>query len=342
MEDKELTFEDLKQRGIDTSTIKVCRTIRNLAKLERLQLDISDHKNNLNKHLFDYIAYCNRDNGKSDIENVRDFIIEYLSNLQPYMIERFKSQEFDSNIICVLDNLYKISVYIKVDKTQYKELIVSFHESHKNGIAKQNNLIKYNRNEFVPVFADSILSKSNNNYTVKVFIQRGLMILPIELPAWKCQDIWVVRRATIENQLLEWCNTYISDLYTSDLEIEVSKISLFTILQQISFTSYGKDTFSTLSILVDSWNIQNNYISKKAADLALITYAQNLKLSNEQVKELEDLLTDKYSVTSMKNTAHLLQRISDALNYTAIEEDEIDDEMVNAYMVNQLIENNNE
>ena len=55
------------------------------AKLNRIVLDNSTHRSGLNQHLFDYIEYCGLD--------TLTFIKSYLSNLQPYMIERRKDQE---------------------------------------------------------------------------------------------------------------------------------------------------------------------------------------------------------------------------------------------------------
>ena len=58
------------------------------------------------------------------------------------MIERRKDQEKKKSYICVIDNMYRISVYIKVDKSFGEEMIVSFHEDNIRGVAKTNALIK--------------------------------------------------------------------------------------------------------------------------------------------------------------------------------------------------------
>ncbi len=304
----EPTYRDIEDMGIDTSMIKSCKRLRQLAKLDRIRLDNSEHRTGLNKHLFDYISYCGLD--------VLTFIKQYLSNLQPYMIERRKDQEPVRTFLCVIDNLYRISVYIKADARQYEELIISFHEDNKRGIAKSNTLIKRNTHEYVPIFADSILSKieNENKYIVKVLAQRGLKVLPIELPALKCQDIFIVEKRQINMQFLSYCNDYIKDLYTSDLELDYDKIEVFTMLQQISFTSYGNDTFSSISLLIDSLNIQPDYISKQTADFALITFIQNLKLTIEQQEELKDLLRRKYLVSDIKKIDIILNRIEENLS----------------------------
>ena len=273
--------------------------------MDRISLDLSGHRSKLNKHLFDYIEYCGLD--------VLTFIKEYLSNLQPYMIERNKKQEKVDSLICVIDNLYRVSVYIKINSKQFEEIIVSFHENNKNGISRQNNLIMNNTNEFVPIFADSILSICNDTYVVKVISQRGLKVLPIELPARKFKDIFIVRQSSINLQFLDYCNTYIRDLYTSDLDLNFDEIEVFTVLQQISFTSYGRDSFSSISLLIDSLIIQNDIYSKSVADMALITFTQNIKITKEQKEELVYLLETRYKVSSVKRIDEILYRIKDNL-----------------------------
>jgi hypothetical protein len=303
-----LAYEDLSDKGIDTSQIAVCKKIRQLAKLDRISLDETEHRSGLNKHLFDYIEYCGL--------NVLDFIKMYLSNLQPYMIERRKDQEKRKSFICVLDNLYRISVYIKLDSTQFEEVIVSFHEDNKRGVAKSNDIIKVMPSRYVPIFADSVCSHMDEKYVVKVFIQRGLKVFPIEIAAMKCKDVFIVERNGIDQLLLSYCNEYIRDLYTSDLNIDFNQIDVFTMLQQISFTSYGNDVFSSISLLVDSLCAQHDQFSKAVADSALITFVQSLKLTKEQADELKLLLDKKYTVTSIKGIDLILYRVKENLAIT--------------------------
>lgn len=63
--------------------------------------------------------------------------------------------------------------------------------------------------------------------------------------------------------------------------------------------------------------VQHDYISKQAADFALVTFVQSLKLTEEQQEELKALLDTKYMVSDIKHIDIILQRIKDnlALNY---------------------------
>lgn len=310
-ENVELTYQDLEDAGIHTEMIAVTAKLRRLAKLDRVTLDETEHRSGLNKHLFDYIEYCGKD--------VLEFIKEYLSNLQPYMITRNTQQESKDSFICVIDNLYRVSVYIKVDNKQFEEVIVSFHEDNKRGVAKTNSIVKADKEKYVVVFSDCVTSRISdmNKYTVKVFIQRGMLVLPLDLPAVKCKDVFVVEKRVIETQFISYCNDYIRDLYTSDLNLDFDAIEIFSFLQQISFTSYGKDTFSSISLLIDSLCVQNDQYSKAVADMAMVTFVQNLQLTNEQQTELMNLLEEKFKVTSIKGIDNILDRIRPnlALNY---------------------------
>lgn len=304
---REITVDEAEKLGIDLSMAKICRTLRKLAKLDRLKLDETEHRSGLNKHLFHYIEYCG--------ETVLEYVKNYLSNLQPYMIERRKDQEKKKSYICVIDNMYRISVYIKVDKSFGEEMIVSFHEDNIRGVAKTNALIKNKRNRLVPVFADSYgsIDMQNGNVSVKVLAQRGMKVLPLDVIGFKCKDMFIVREADINNQFLNYCNEYIRDLYTSNLNLDFDKIEVFSMLQQISFTSYGRDTFSSVSLLIDSMVSQPDAISRQAEDFALITFVQSLQLTDEQKKELVELLNEKYMVTSIRGIDDILYRVKTAL-----------------------------
>lgn len=115
-------------------------------------------------------------------------------------------------------------------------------------------------------------------------------------------------------QFVSYCNDYIRDLYTSDLDLNFDEIEVFSMLQQISFTSYGKDTFSSISLLIDSLCVQKDSISKSAADFALVTFVSNLKLTEEQRSELMELLEQKFRFTSIKGIDMILSRIEEHMS----------------------------
>lgn len=309
MNDNIITVTEAEENGVSMDMVRICREIRKLAKLDRLKVDETVHRSGLNKHLYSYIEYCGVD--------VKDYIKDYLSNLQPYMLERFYSQEPDNNYICVLDNMYRVSLYIKSDKTFGNKVIVSFHENNKRGIAKENNLIRNKTERFVPVFAEELCARIEGavKEEIKILIQRGMLLLPIRIMGQKCENgVYIVNERDIETPVIEQCNQYLRDMYTSDLDLEaLDKVELFSVLHQISFTSYGNTVFSNISLLIDNLAMQKSVIGKKVADFALVTYVEHLLIDEEQSEELIELLDEKYKVKSQKGIELIIDRIKDGL-----------------------------
>ena len=278
----------------------LAKKLRKLARLNRLRLDESMHASGLNLHLFKYLDYV----GLDKLEYIR----KYLANIQPFMISEIRSQEIFENAVCVLDDFYRISVYIKVDATKGEEMVVSFHENNKGGVAKRNG---FSANlSFVYVFADSIGShmEGTDDYSINFFVTRGVSNFPINVPAVKYDnDGFLVRYTYINNAIIDVANRYLEDLYSSD--VDFSKIELFTSLHQLSFTSYGKDIFSNISIMIDSLFIQPDALGKQIADTALCIYCSTLHLLEKDKKELLSTLKDRYSVNSIRALPQVLERV---------------------------------
>ena len=289
--------------AIDSDLLKqkqLAYKLRRLARLDRISLDESEHASKYNLHLLKYLEYVGLDK--------LDYIKKYLSNIQPFMITEMKSQEKFENAICVLDNYYRISVYIKVDATKGEEVIVSFHENNKNGIAKKNSVIRNNR--YVYVFAESVGSfvESKKTYTINLFVTRGVSTFPINVPATRYdEEGFIVNFTYINNALVDIANRYLEDLYTADLDFE--SVNLFSSLQQLSFTSYGNDTFSNISLLIDSILIQNDYLSKQIADSALCIYCSSLELLDSDKTELLNTLRERFKVNSDKALPQIIERV---------------------------------
>ncbi len=303
---------------IDLSAISICRTIRNLARTRTIKVRDDAHTNKNARNLISYLEYCGI--------GLDDYMTEYLKNLQPYMIERNKREEYSDDIIAILDKVYNISIYIKLNKgndNSNNVTIVSFHEdyTYKNGkpISTKNSVIKheneqYHKAIYVPVFKDSYASINQNDHSafINIYAQRGLLTLKLSVPTkLKCKDVYIVRKSDIEQNFIQYCNTYIEDLYASDLNIadKYSAIQPFTMLQQVSFTSYGKDSFSSLSLLIDSLLEQRDMLSKAAADFAITTYAANLRLNENDKEELLLLLDEKYKIINSPKIPLLIDRV---------------------------------
>ena len=140
-------------------------------------------------------------------------------------------------------------------------------------------------------------------------------MLPIRLMGQRCENgVYVVEERDIETPIIDQCNQYLRDMYTSDLDLEaLDKVELFSVLHQISFTSYGNTVFSNISLLIDNLSIQKSVIGKKVADFALVTYVDHLLIDADQAGELIELLEEKYKVRSQRGIELILERIKDGL-----------------------------
>lgn len=302
-EDRSLTSENRELVEADTELLlqkSLAYKLRKLARLDRIRLDESEHASKQNLHLFRYLDFLGMDK--------LAFIKMYLSHIQPFMITEMRSQEKFENAICVLDRFYRISVYIKVDATQNEEVIVSFHENHKNGVAKRNPIMRKNR--YVYVFADSIGSyiPTKDSYTINLLITRGVSTFPVNVPAKKYdEDGFLVNETYIQNALVDVANQYLEDLYTADLDF--SGVEQFSSLQQLSFTSYGNDSFSNISLLMDSILVQRDAHSRQVADAALCIYCNSLELLESDKRELLETLRERFSVNSVRVMPELIERV---------------------------------
>ena len=286
--------DDLNSRKV------LCKRLRRLARLDRIKLDESEHASALNKHLVKYLDYLGLDK--------LEYVKKYLEHIQPFMIKEVKSQEKFDNAICVLDEYYRIAVYIKADATRGEEMIISFHENNKNGIAKREYLRKSTGEVYV--FPETISAHvvGTDLYDIKLFITRGVTSLPISVSSRRCDDegFWV-RLGDIERALVETANSYLQDLYTADLDY--SAVEPFYSLQQISFTSYGTDVFSSISLLIDSLLLQMSPMSRQVADSALCIYCNTIELPKESRKELLDTMKERYKVNSVRILPEILKRV---------------------------------
>lgn len=88
----------------------------------------------------------------------------------------------------------------------------------------------------------------------------------------------------------------------------------------LGFSGYsGKNKRASQQVAhlqIDSIAIQQDSISKQTTDFALVTFAQSLKLTENQKKELIELLNEKYMVSDIKSIDDILYRIKSAMYAT--------------------------
>lgn len=178
-------------------------------------------------------------------------------------------------------------------------------------------MIRNKPDYLVPVFADELCARIEGDVKdeIKVLMQRGMLLLPIRVMGQKCENgVYIVNEQELETPIMEQCNQYLRDMYTSDLDLEaLDQVELFSVLHQISFTSYGNTVFSNISLLINNLALQKSVIGKKAADFALVTYVDHLIVDDDQAKELIELLDEKYKVKSQRGLDLILDRVKDGL-----------------------------
>lgn len=188
---------------IDVSIVKVCKKIRQLAKLERIRVEIDEQIEGINKHFVEYVEYSGL--------GMSAFMKRYLSNLQPFMIKSENACQNGEVYFCEIDYVYKIAVEIESGAEPLEEVVVSF--SNKGSCNTSATILPSDKRniEMLPVFADSICSKivGENRYVVNVFIQRGLGILPLQLWAQKCNDVFLVKNKYIDMGFKKECDNYL-------------------------------------------------------------------------------------------------------------------------------------
>ena len=128
------------------------------------------------------------------------------------------------------------------------------------------------------------------------------------MPARKYdEEGFLVRYSYINNALIDISNRYLEDLYTSD--IDFSEVEPFSSLQQLSFTSFGNDIFSNISLLLDSILIQKDAIGRQVSDAALVIYCNSLELLATDRDELLLTLRERFKVNSSRVVPQLMARI---------------------------------
>lgn len=307
---KEVTRDELMKRGVELSTVEVCRKIRRLAKLDQIKFDEVKLQNEMDKNLVNHI--------KNNESTVSHFMRIYLSTLQPYMLVAVENQDYV--YMCLIDRIYP--VYIT---TFGNEIIISVCKQKKMieylldkvyGVNRKNrSRIKVDNSRRVPVFADRIASAAPtfNDVGIDIIALRGMKILSVNVIGKKCEDFFIVRQHDIEQQLVSFCEEYIEDLYASKYNIDFDKIGYFSRLQQIAFTVDGNDVFTSVSLLIDVLNSQTDFISRRTTDFVLITFIQSLLLTNEQKEDLMELLEEKYKMGGRKETQIVLNRVIDII-----------------------------
>jgi hypothetical protein len=122
-------------------------------------------------------------------------------------------------------------------------------------------------------------------------------------------NYFLVDTALIESQLLGVVNEFLDSIeYDKD-----KAIARFSNSRQVSFTSYGRDIISTLSLLIDASLATDDAKAKQNVDSVLTTYCMNLPLMPEQRLYLASIISTRYSAEYTAKTEIMVQRVIELL-----------------------------
>ena len=285
----EINKELAESAGVDFRTVDVCRKIRRLAKLDRIEIEKASLENSQNETMLKYVEYCGA--------GVYDYFKRCLSNLQPFMIEKTEENVSEASLLCTLDNAYKVTLAVRKGFDAAERVIIAFYVETANVPVKSSDFAQKENDRLVPVFTDCVIDINPANFitTIKVFVQKGMMTLPIQTEGLHCGDVFIVKEQDIGSRLTDYCVQYIRDLYTSNVELDYDSIGFENVLKQTTVSFYGEDTFLAVSLLIDSIIKQRKGpLGKIPADFALVTFVENLRLNGIQQQELIHLITEKY------------------------------------------------
>lgn len=155
--------------------ISACRYIRKCAQYDNIVIQMDSHKSNKRSNLLlETIKDCGM--------NVKDFVRQYLSNIQPYVLQKFEESSKnsrnlrdDKTKLWVKDICYKSYLIIKLHNiSSNSPIVVFFHESNTNDEGKGSSKLQDLYLKPCAVVIDRISSRDDSYALVRFTISRGL------------------------------------------------------------------------------------------------------------------------------------------------------------------------
>ena len=265
----------------DKQLINVCKKIRKMAALDRVEISkaTQQHNNSDNRHLFNFIELCGM--------TVREFILNYLSNLQPFQLELYKAQAYDKAVRCIIDFSYNTPIYLKVEFTPYDVILVSFHENQN----KRLDVYKDRWDKYSLILTSTDANVGEYTYS-QIKIAHGLLVFtPFVAGKVMRNDVIRVNSLDLATILLQYANDKISDLIDNSIPVSFSSI------KQLSFTSYGAALLNDVSILVDAAVTIKDTVLLNAFSTIINSKLSEIK-ALDSGDELLDALDSRYSLKS--------------------------------------------
>lgn len=263
--------------------VNLCCKIRKMAALDRIEIDkaTQQHNNSDNRHLFNFIELCGM--------TLRQFILIYLSNLQPFQLELYTSQAYDKSVKCIIDFSYSMPIYLKVEFTPYDVILVSFHENQN----KRLDLYKTKWNQYALVLTDTEATVGEYTYA-QIKISHGLLVFaPFVAGKVLRKDVIRINSSDLATILLQYANDRISELIDNNIPVSFSSV------KQLSFTSYGSTLLNDVSVLVDAAITIKDVVLLNAFSVIINSKLKEIaQLDNGE--ELLAVLDERYSIKAGK------------------------------------------
>lgn len=264
--------------------VKLCKRVRALAQSNKFRIDKSSHYSSDNKHLFHFIELC--------CGSLDQFLYNYLSKLQPYDVVLDKAQSnVDDKIYCILQLTYRYSMYIKIDITQYNELLISFHEDQ-------------NRKQAIKSRCKLFIADCVNNGTANISFCLGFKVFNAVFlweHAWG--EIVAVNSADVTTYVLNEINALVNE------ELGVENFNPFRSMSSISFSSYGYSVLNKISLLLDCIDVLRLPAEKSLVLSALDDAAHELNLLEDSTRYWE-ALTERYSSKISRVDQHAIEWVA--------------------------------
>lgn len=279
----------------ELESINLCLKIRQVASSNHLKLDQDHHRVPFNLHIIQFISAM----GLEPLE----FIQEYLMNLQPFMITRDRWQEKSKNIRCIIDFTYYMPFYIKLDLTQFQEIIISFHEDYNRRNFSIKDKVKSN---YYILITDKKMERSAEEQVFTATIPRGFLFLNYK------NYSYVLERNCVKipkKDILQFFDHCIENMLTEFIELHKFQ----DIVKTVSFTSYGHHILNNISLMIDliMGNSNNHKLIQATATALLELLGELDKLENST--NLRRVLFERFQTRKFNkistNTSRQLQFI---------------------------------
>lgn len=250
-----VTKDSLQEDYFGKTCIKACKKIRYCALADEITIDMHAHKTNggRNIHLFNLIKACGI--------SVYDFIVGYLSELQPYALTPYHTDGgTDSIWICEIG--YKTTMLIKLQRINgQKPVVLSFHESNLDG---RNRKIQTDfTQKACAVIVDNVKQVAGK-YIVDYTIRKGFLRYAMQSVTSKySKGIALVNYREIKQYLDVVLQDRLEELSVQYYGANSTFLPELAHAQNVqadklSFLSYGFSTVNTICMLVDLFSTTTN------------------------------------------------------------------------------------